>query len=562
MNYYFKKSIYALILSLLVVIVVNFISNKLFFRWDLTAEKRYTLTPATKKLLGNLKQNVTIEVFLEGKELPVGMKRLKNETRELLQEFRSYSNGNITYKFIDINNIKKDKEKKAEELVQKGIKPINLEVNTNSGFIERLIFPGAILKANDREIPIQILENQFAFGAQGSIDNSINFLEYKIANAIQKLTKKTPPRVAFLQGHDELPYPLVQDMVTTLTQQNFEVGVIDLAKEPLFKNNIDVLIIAKPRHAFFDEEKFLIDQFVMHGGKIIWLLDNHTADLQNFQQSPTFLATPLELNIEDLLFRYGVRVNYDLAMDLYCTQIPIIETVGGNPQPKLFPWVFYPIAVPKNNHPIVKNLDPIWFRFPSSIDVLNNPNIHPTILATTSTYSRTQPLPFEIYLLGAKQKPNPNLFNRKDVPLATLLEGEFTSLFLNQYTSDLHSLMEKQGVDFKGKSYKNKMIVISDGDVIANDIDSKGSPLPLGYDKYDQKQFSNKDFMLNCVEYMVDDNNLIEARNREIKMRLLDKAKLAEQKELWQFLIFAIPILFTSVFGFFYLKRRQKKYAH
>lgn len=561
MNYYFKKSIYTLVLSLLILVAVNFIANKFFLRWDLTAEKRYTLTPATKKLLSNLKQNVEIDVYLAGKDLPAGMKRLKKETRELLQEFRSYSNGNITYKFIDVNTIKKDKEKKIEELVQKGVKPINLEVNTNSGFMEKLIFPGAILKANGREIPIQILENQFTFGAQGSIDNSINFLEYKLANAVQKLIKKTPPRIAFLQGHDELPFEKLQDIVNTLTLQNFEVGVIDIAKEPLFKNNIDILIIAKPRIAFLDEEKFLIDQFIMHGGKVIWLMDNHTADLQNFQQSPTYLATPLELNIEDILFRYGVRINYDLALDLYCTQIPIIETVGGNPQPKLFPWVFYPLAVSRNNHPIVKNIDPIWFRFSSSIDVLKNPNINPTILAATSTYSRTQALPFEIYLLGAKQKPNPNLFNRKDVVLATLLEGDFTSLFLNQYTSDLQSLLDKQGVEFRGKSYKNKMIVIADGDVIANDLDSKGSVIPLGYDRYGQQQYANKDFILNCVEYLVDDNNLIEARNREVKMRLLDKAQLTEKKELWQFLNFAIPVFFISIFGYIYFKQRQRKYA-
>ncbi|HNJ61655.1 MAG TPA: hypothetical protein PLS16_11010, partial [Chitinophagales bacterium] len=178
-----------------------------------------------------------------------------------------------------------------------------------------------------------------------------------------------------------------------------------------------------------------------------------------------------------------------------------------------------------------------------------------------STYSRTQALPFEIYLLGTKQKPNPNLFNRKDVVLATLLEGDFTSLFLNQYTSDLQSLLDKQGIEFRGKSYKNKMIVIADGDVIANDLDSKGSVIPLGYDRYGQQQYANKDFILNCVEYLVDDNNLIEARNREVKMRLLDKAQLTEKKELWQFLNFAIPVFFISIFGYIYFKQRQRKYA-
>lgn len=564
MTYYFKKSIRVLIISVLSVIVLNFIASKLFYRFDLTAEKRYTLTPATKNLLGNLKQQVEIEVFLDGKDLPAGMKLLKNETKELLQEFRTYSKGYVTYKFTDINSIKKQdqREKKYEELVGKGIKPVNLEVNSNSGFVEKLIFPGALIKTTEREIPIQILENQFSFGgAQGSINNSINFLEYKLANSIQKLVKKTPPRVAFLQGHNELPIDHLQDILQTLSAQNFEVGKIDLGTEPILNNNIDVLVVAKPQMAFLEEEKFLIDQYIMHGGKVIWLIDASTADLQNFQQAPTFLATPLELNIEDILFRYGVRFNYDLTMDLYCTQIPIIETVGGNPQPKLFPWVFYPLAVSRNNHPIVKNIDPIWFRFPSSIDVLNNPNIKSTVLAATSSYSRTQPLPFEIYLMGAKQKPNPSLLNKKDVILSVLLEGKFTSFYLNQYTEDLKSIMAKQGASFIGKSNPSKMIVISDGDVIANDLDSKGMPVALGYDRYSQQQFSNKDFILNCVEYLVDDNNLIEARNREVKMRLLDKALLSEKKELWQFLVFAVPLFIVSVFGVFYQRHRKNKYA-
>jgi ABC-2 type transport system permease protein len=563
MNYYFKKSIQYLIISLFIVIAVNFVANKLFFRIDLTAEKRYTLTNATKNLLKNLKQEIVIDVYLDGKDLPAGIKNLKQETGEMLQEFRTYSKGKIVFNYIDINQIKKaeDKEKKMQELVEKGIKPINLEVNTNSGFVEKLIFPGAILKSNNREIPVQILESQFAFGAQGAINNSVNFLEYKLANAIQKLSKTKAPKVVFLQGHGELQLANIQEILKYLTQQNFIVDKIELGTEPLLNNDIDILVIAKPQQSLLEEEKFLIDQFVMHGGKVIWLIDNSTADLQNFQQAPTYVATARTLNIEDLLFRYGVRINYNLVLDLYCSQIPIIETIGGNPQPKLFPWVFFPISIPKNNHPIIKNLDPIWFRFPNSIDILNNPNIEKTILATTSTYSRVQSLPFEIHLLGAKQKPNPNLFNTKEVPLAVLLEGTFSSLYTNQFTSDLKILLGKQNATFIAKSMPNKMIVIADGDIIANDLDSKGMPLALGYDRYTQKQYANKEFILNCFEYLVDDNNLIEARNREVKMRLLDKAKIIDQKQLAQITIFFVPTCIIIIFGIMYNNNRKRKYT-
>jgi ABC-2 type transport system permease protein len=563
MNYYFKKSIQYLIISLFIVIAVNFVANKLFFRIDLTAEKRYTLTNATKNLLKNIKQEIVIDVYLDGKDLPAGIKKLKQETGEMLQEFRTYSKGKIVFNYIDINQIKKaeDKETKMQELVEKGIKPINLEVNTNSGFVEKLIFPGAILKSNNREIPVQILESQFAFGAQGAINNSVNFLEYKLANAIQKLSKTKAPKVVFLQGHGELQLANIQEILKYLTQQNFIVDKIELGTEPLLNNDIDILVIAKPQQSLLEEEKFLIDQFVMHGGKVIWLIDNSTADLQNFQQAPTYVATARTLNIEDLLFRYGVRINYNLVLDLYCSQIPIIETIGGNPQPKLFPWVFFPISIPKNNHPIIKNLDPIWFRFPNSIDILNNPNIEKTILATTSTYSRVQSLPFEIHLLGAKQKPNPNLFNAKEVPLAVLLEGTFSSLYTNQFTSDLKILLGKQNATFIAKSMPNKMIVIADGDIIANDLDSKGMPLALGYDRYTQKQYANKEFILNCFEYLVDDNNLIEARNREVKMRLLDKAKIIDQKQLAQITIFFVPTCIIIIFGIMYNNNRKRKYT-
>lgn len=562
-NYYFIRSVKLLVASLLAVIAVNIVSSLFFHRFDLTEEKRYTLTASTKKLLQHIEQPISIEVFLEGKDLPAGIKVLRNETRELLQEFRTLSHGRVTYKFVDINAIKDQKKREdfQMELVKKGLRPTNLEVKSESGFTEKLVFPGAIVSANGREIPVQILENQFSVGAQGSLNNSISFLEYKVANSIQKIVKQHPAKIAFLQGHGESGIQQLEGFLEALAAQSFQLDKVELDKDKLLNNQIDILIIAKPQTAFNDYEKFLIDQYIMHGGKTLWMLDNTICDLDSFKLAPSIVAVPRELNVDDLLFRYGVRMEHNLVLDLYCNQIPIIESIGGNPQPKLFPWVFYPMAINKNNHPIVKNLDPVALKFCSSIDTLNNPDVRKTILLSSSMYARVQQTPFPIFLEGAKQKPDPGLFNQKDIPLAVLLEGNFTSLYRNQFTADFQQLLDIQKVDFQPKSLANKMIVIGDGDVAKVERDTKGVPLALGYDKYSRKLFANKDFLLNCVEYLVDDNNLIDARNREVKMRLLDKAKLLNQKGFWQVATFGVPLLLMLVFGVAYNSRRKTKYS-
>lgn len=562
-NYYLIRSVKLLGVSLLAVIVVNIASSYFFHRFDLTQEKRYTLTASTKRLLQNIEQPISIEVYLEGKDLPAGIKVLRNETRELLQEFRTLSKGRVTYRFVDINAIKDQKKKEdfQMELVKKGLRPTNLEVKSESGFMEKLVFPGAIVSANGREIPVQILENQFSVGAQGSLNNSISFLEYKMANSIQKIVKQHPVKIAFLQGHGESGIQQLEGFLEALAAQSFQLDKIELDKDKLLDNQIDILIIAKPKTAFNDYEKFLIDQYIMHGGKTLWLLDNTICDLDSFKLAPSIVAVPRDLNMDDLLFRYGVRMEHNLVLDLYCNQIPIIESIGGNPQPKLYPWVFYPMAINKNNHPIVKNLDPVALKFCSSIDTLNNADVRKTVLLSSSMYARVQQTPFPIFLEGAKQKPDPGLFNQKDIPLAVLLEGNFTSLYRNQFTEDFRQLLQIQRVDFLPKSGLNKMIVIGDGDVANIERDTKGVPLALGYDKYSGKLFANKDFLLNCVEYLVDDNNLIDARNREVKMRLLDKAKLLNQKGFWQVVTFGFPLLLMLVFGVIYNSRRKAKYA-
>lgn len=562
-NHYFIQSIKILAISLFAVIGINIVSNIIYKRFDLTEEKRYTLTSSTKKLLKSLDQNVEVEVYLEGKDLPAGIKVLRNETKELLQEFRTHSRGKLTYHFFDISSIKneKDRETFQENLVKKGLLPTNLEVKSESGYTEKLVFPGAIIKANGREIPVQILENQFAQGAQNSLNNSLNFLEYKVANSIQKIVRNTQPTVGFLQGHGEVDVAHLEDFLKTIHAQSFLIDKIELDKDKLLGSDIDVLFIAKPTKPFADVEKFLIDQYVMHGGKVIWLLDNIICDLDSFKLAPSIYAVPRDLNLDDILFRYGVRVNHNLLLDLYCNQIPIIASIGGSNKPQLFPWPFYPMAINNNNHPIVKNLDPVAIKFGSSIDVLNNPGVKKTVLLNSSDYSRVQPTPFQIYLEGAKQKPDPNLFNQKNIPVAVLLEGNFASLYKNQFITDYQKILASQQVQFQSESKQNKMLVVADGDVASNDLDANDVPLALGYDKYSRKLFANKDFLLNSLEYMVDDNNLIEARNREIKMRLLDKAKVLNERGFWQFITLAMPLLVIAIFGVIYNNRRKAKYT-
>jgi ABC-2 type transport system permease protein len=546
------------------VALVAILSSFFYKRFDLTEEKRFTLTASTGELLENLSTTIEIEVYLEGSDLPAGIKILRNETRELLQEFRMHSHGRVTYHFFDINKIKDQQKRESfeEELVKKGLRPTNLEVKSQNGYSERLVFPGAVLKANGREIAVQILENQFSAGAQGSLNNSLNFLEYKIASGIDKITRNHPAKVAFLQGHGEPGVEKLNGFLEALASQNFMLDKIELGKDRLLNNNIDILIIDKPATAISDNEKFLIDQYVMNGGKTLWLLDNIICDLDSFKLAPNIIAVPRNLNADDLLFRYGVRLEHNLVLDLYCNQIPIIESIGGNSQPKLFPWVFYPVSIPKKNHPIVKNLDPVAFRFCSSLDTLANPEVKKTVLLSTSDYSRMQNTPFEIFLQGAKLKPNPYLFNRKNIPLAVLLEGNFTSLFKNQFTSDLQKLLAAQQIQFKAKSKTNKMIVIGDGDIALNDNDANGVPLALGYDKYTRQLFANKDFLLNCVEYLTDEHNLIEARNREVSMRLLDKARVLNEKGLWQVLAFGCPLIFVFIMSTVYNRRRKARYAN
>lgn len=544
--------------------IILLISQKYNLRWDLTAEKRYTLTDASKNLLKNLNEEVSVTVYLEGNELPAGIKKIRNHTRDLLQDMRRVSNGKLLYSFVNINDIKDVKAKEAlqKKLIEKGVLPVNLEVNSESGYSEKIIYPGAIIQQGDKELGLTILENQMIFGAQGALENSLNFLEYKVVNVIDKLQRNHVPSIAFLQGHGEVQVYLVSDFIETLGKQNYQVKKVEIGVDPLLDGKTDVLIVAKPTQPFSEEDKFIIDQYIMHGGKVLWLLDQVIADMDSFQIAPAIFSIPRTTNVSDLIFRYGARVNDDLVLDLYCAPVPIVEEIAGNPQPKLYPWVFYPMVRGDQNIPIVKNLDPVLLKFPSSIDTVKAEGIQKTVLLSTSQYSRTQTIPYQIFLEGARQKPQPALFNKKDIPLAILLEGPFKSHYAHRSTAPQRELLQKEGKEILSQATSpTKMIVVGDGDVIVNETDPNGRPLPLGFYRITRETYANKDFLLNAVEYLMDQSGLIAARNRDISMRLLDKAKVQDQKSLWQFITVGLPVPLLLIFGWWFNRRRRKKFA-
>ena len=553
-----------LLLGILAIFLFIFLSGQINLRWDLTAEKRFTLTPASVQLLRNLPESVHITVYLEGKNLPAGIKLVRDHTRELLQDMRKVSKGKLSFDFVDINAIKNAQEKETlqKELVRKGVLPVNLEVNSENGYSEKLIYPGAIIQMGKKELGLTILENQTLFGAQEALANSLNFLEYKVVNTIDKLEQNHVPTVAFLQGQGEVTVAQVGDFLESLSKQNFQIKKIEIGKDRLLDGNTDVLIIAKPTQTFSEDDKFAIDQYVMRGGKVLWLVDEAIADMDSFRIASSIFSIPRDLNLDDLLFRYGARIHDDLVLDLYCAPVPIVEQIAGNPVPKLYPWVFYPIVRGDQKNLIVKNLDPVLMKFPSSIDTLRVKGIRKTILLSSSAYARKQKIPFEIFLEGARQRPRPDLFNQKDIPMAVLLEGKFPSHYAHRAVQSQRDLMAKEGVPILNEAQdSSKMIIVGDGDVIVNETDPNGNTLPLGYYRIDQKTYANKEFLINAVEYLIDHGGLMQARNRDISMRILDKSKIQDQKGLWQFITVGLPIPLIFLLGWFFNYRRKKKYA-
>ena len=554
-----QRSFIQLLLYVAIIGLLNFIASFFFSRFDLTSDKRYTLSPATKEMLGKLDDIVYFKIYLDG-NLPAGFDRLKTATKEILDEMRVYSNGNIEYQFINPaeNPEKKKQDEIARQLIQKGLSPTYIEVKVEAGTSQQLIFPGMLASYRTREFPIQIFKEQVSVSSDMQLNNSIQSLEYEISSTLRVLTMDSKPKIAFSEGHGELDSIDVADIFQSLGYY-YSVSRIKLEgklKDIETLNKQKALIIAKPDSAFSEQNKFIIDQFIMQGGKVLWLVDGVYASMDSLSKSGTAYALNIPINIDNQLFKYGIRVNANLIMDTRSGFIP----VPVNNKYKLMPWFYFPLLSQSNNHPIVNNINLVKGEFTSTVDTINIPGIKKTYLLSTSKYTNLQNSPARIDARFAYMEHNLEMFNKTYQTVDVLLEGQFESLYKNHLLPGLDSIPE---IKFKENSIPTKMIVIADGDVIKNAVQrSAGRAYPLGYDIYSQQTYGNKNFIMNAINYLCDDSGLIEVRSRELKLRMMDRKKVTDEKIKWQAINTVLPIALIILFGVLQAFLRKRKFAH
>lgn len=570
-----RNNILQLILALIIIILINIIGSFIFTRLDLTTEKRYSLSSSTRKLLRETDDIIFFKVYLEG-EFPAGFKMLAKSTREMLDEFRAYSD-NIEYEFINPSTAENAKTRKDvyELLIQKGLQPTDITVRTKQGQEQQRIFPGALVTYKGREIPLSLLADRLGAPPEAIINNSTQALEYNISNAIRKLSTINKPKIAFTYGHGELSQIETADIRFALSDYytvervkiSGNVNALTNRKEnkdgkfSIF-NNYKAIIIAKPDSVFTEKDKFIIDQYVMQGGKVLWLIDPVFATMDSLRESAQTIGVTQDINLNDQLFKYGVRLNSNLLMDLNALPIPMVTgQMGNQPQFTFYPWYYFPVLTATSSHPVVHNLNAIRTEFISSIDTVGSPAIKKTILLKTSQYTRVALTPVMISLDLLNKDPNPEDYAQPPQPVAVLLEGAFESLYKNRLTSEISEAPE---IGFAEKVEKTRMIVIADGDIIKNQVQmNNGSliPLPLGYDRHTGQTFGNRDFILNCVNYLCDDTGLMSVRSRELRLRVLDTTKAKNQLLMWQLINILVPVLLVVIFGILQFAVRKRRYG-
>jgi len=553
-----KEDLIYLTVFFVAIAILNIISSFVFERFDFTREKRYTLSNNTKAILSKIDESLQVTVYLEG-DFPAGFKRLRNSTRDLLSDYRAYSGKNIKVDFINPTSGNPDAQQQVyEDLITKGIEPTNLSVKTEDGLTQKIIFPAALITYQGKQIAVNLFQTRMGISPEEVLNNSIQNLEYAFTSAIKKIISGGKPRIGFTESNGELNDLQLADAMNSL-QDGYEAGRVNL--ETITFDGLDkikLLIISKPDKEFTEAEKYKIDYYLMKGGSIFWAVDNVNAELDSLQRGSQ-LAFAKKLNLDDMLFKYGVRINYDLIADMNCSQIPLsVGNVGGQAQIQLVPWLFYPIFIPVSNHPLVKNLEGIRSEFASTIDTIAIPDVKKFIILSSSPFNRLLRIPSLISLQMAEQQPDPEAFKSEPKNVGVLLEGSFPSVFANRPVPEGIN----EVVNIPAKSLPAKMIVIADGDILKNQISSKDdSPFPLGFDRYTEQQFGNKNFLLNIADYLTDDSRIIELRNKEIKIRLLDKARIRAEKLDWQLFNIIGPLLLIVIFAVFYQYYRKRKFT-
>ncbi len=541
-----------------VLILVNIAARYLYTRIDFTKEGRFTLSPKTKSILKEAKHPISITVFLDG-ELPAAFKRLRNATRDLLTDYRAYAGRDVKVIFADpIAGLSAAEQDTAiHNLYQAGIEPTTLNIKNDNGFAQKTIFPMAIIAADGKRLPVKLLQNMDATGNyEENINNSIQNLEYVFTSGIQKVLRGDHARIGFTEGNGELSDVFLSDAIKSLSE-SYEVGRVNLNLiDRTGLDKLKLLVVAKPQKEFTEAEKYKLNYFMMNGGRIVWCIDQVGADLDSLK-GPGQLAFNRSLNLDDMLFMYGARVNYNLLADANCAEIPLAMG-GAQGQIQMAPWVYYPLLMPDTASYLVRNIDNIKGEFVSTVDTIGIKGLSKSVILHSSAFNKVFNTPKMLSLQMVAEQPDPRDYANPPQPTGVLLEGSFPSVFLNRA---LPAGIEEP-YPLPARSKATKMIVIGDGDIFKNQVSSRdGSAFPLGFDRYTQRNFGNKALLLNIADYLSNDDNLIALRNKEVKIRLLDKAKLRAEKLQWQLVNVLLPLVLLISFAIFQHYYRKHKYA-
>jgi gliding-associated putative ABC transporter substrate-binding component GldG len=555
-----NKNFKTVLFILAILILINGIGSQFFYRLDLTKDHRYTLSKTSLQILKEVKEPLIIDVFLKG-QFPGEFKKLQSETQQILEEFKAY-NKNITFQFVNPIENEEERDTILKSFLERGLTPVNVTIEDKGKQTQEVVFPWAIATYNGRSTKVPLLKNIMGASTAEKVVSSVQHLEYAFTNAFNTIAKAKEKKVAIIKGNGELHDLLMADFIKQV-RENYFIGTFTLdsvTKKPneslAYLKKYDLAIIAKPTEKFTDEEKLVLDQFVLHGGKMLWLIDQVAIEMDSlYNDSGASLAYPIDLNLNDQFFKYGFRINPTLVKDVMATPIALATGEKGSAtQYTQYPWFYSPLVYPTAKNPIVSNVDALKFEFTNGIDVLKN-NLKKTVLLQSSPYSKLVGAPVEVNLNMVTERPEQSEFkNTGNIPLAVLLEGKFHSVFENR-------VMPFTEKSFLSEGKNTKMIVVSDGDIIRNQLDKNYQPLELGYDKWTNKLYGNKEFLMNCVNYLLDDTGLINIRSKEVNLPLLDKEKVYAQYSQIQWITVGLPIIILAIFGFLFTFLRKRKYS-
>ena len=553
-----NKTIKHILILVIALIAINVISGTFYKRFDLTTDNRYTLSESATQIIEAIESPIRIDVFLKGEDFPSEFRRLQNETKQLLEEFAALNN-NIVFKFINPLEDESTRERNIQQLTQRGLKPMQLSVQESGKSTQAVIFPYALASYNEQTVVIPLVKNKIGASQQELVNNSVQNLEYTFADGFSKLTNPKRRKIAILKGNKQLEDKYIANFVKKLGEYYyiapFTLDSVASNPQSTLKDikGFDLIISAKPTEAFTEEEKLVLDQYTMNGGKSLWLIDAVAMEKDSlYNATGTNYAVSRDLNLTDFFFKYGIRINPYMVSTLYSAPITLAMGEGSQSQFQHLKWPYSPLARSSSNHPIVNNLNLVKFDFANQIDTLKN-NLDKTILLETAPLTKLEGTPKEVSLELVTQDQDPQTFDKGNQTLAVLLEGEFNSVYSNRVKP---FKLEKN----LNKSIPSKMIVIADGDVIKNDV-TRNVPQELGFDRWTGQTYGNKEFLLNAVNYLLDDNGLINIRSKEIAVAFLNQEKITSEKTKWQLINILLPLILLAAFGLVFNYLRKKKYA-